>query len=178
MLAVHRWRVVSAGPQAHHRVEAPPAHPVAELGLAAAQAGELANNREAQAGSAVAAPAPTPETFEGPSQLLAAQARTLVEHVHLDPGTLALGLDGHDRAGVGHLESVREVVVEDLLEMAGHRLRELDACGGRREVDLPLLGERGPGGDAFVDRGVDVQRLPLGPAGPGAREEEQSVDDV
>ena len=119
------------GPQAHHRVEAPPAHPRTELGLAAAQAGKLADNREAQAGSAVAAPGPTPEAFEGPSQLLAAQARTLVEHVHLDPRTLALGLDRHDRAGVRHVEGVRKVVVEDLLDMARHRFRELDVRGSQ-----------------------------------------------
>src|SRR3981081_764172 len=96
----------SAGPQAHHRVHAPTAHPRAELGLAAAQAGKLADHRETQAGSAIAAPATTPETFEDPSQFLAAQARTLVEHVDLDPRTLSLGLDRPDRAGVGHLEGV------------------------------------------------------------------------
>src|SRR2546426_10410635 len=74
--------LLSAGPQAHHRVDAPPAHAGAELGLTAAQAGKLADNREAHAGPAVAAPGSTPETFEDPSQLLAAQTRTLVEHVH------------------------------------------------------------------------------------------------
>jgi len=150
----------------------------AELCLAAAQAGKLADNREAQAGSAVAAPATTPETFEDPSELLAAQAGTLVEHVDLDPRTLALGLDRHDGAGVGHLEGVREVVVQDLVDVAGHRLRQLDACRRQCEVHLPLLGERGPGGDAFADRGIDVQRLALRPGASRARKEEQAIHDV
>ena len=39
----------SRRPQAHHCVHTPPAHPGTELGLAAAQAGKLADNRETQA---------------------------------------------------------------------------------------------------------------------------------
>src|SRR6202023_3405813 len=101
----------------------PPPPPPAGGGPGRRPARPPAGRREGQTGAAVAAPATTPEAFERPGQLLAAQTRTLVEHVDLDPRTLTLGLDRHDRPGVGHLEGVGEVVVQDLVDVTGHRLR-------------------------------------------------------
>src|SRR6185503_7418397 len=147
-----------------------------QLDLTAVRVNEPLHDREPEPETGLVGAAP-PEAIEGVRDLLGGHAGTAIPDTDLDQGAGSRGSELDVRAGGRDLESVREQVVENLLQPTRRGKRVQATLDPRHEPDLLLLGERRPGLDSLSEPGGDIElgRCAGGPV--GASEGEQPVNE-